>query len=977
MTTIFSSGWENSNGTDATDGSAWTGTWGNPSVTTSPVHHGTYALVCSTGSKYVAKMFTDAATVFVRAYLRITQEPDASLKIDLMKMSGDNADVWQLSFYKASDGTKRLMLTYNFPNQNTTAYHDFSYAVNTWYSVEVKAVMGSANGEYRVYIDGQELIAETGVNTTGRDDMDYFSVGRLYGSGGSVYVDCVVIADSYIGPEGAPASQLAYTAGTSQSINTGVVSSVVTVQVQDSNGNPVTTGATVNLSSSSGGGTFYSDSGGNNQITSVVISSGQSTGNFYYKDTAAGTPTLTASATGLTSAQTQFTIQSSGSGHEATHRANGSDAIAGPLADAAIPNISASKITSGTLNLTSGLTLNNSAGTSGQVLTSSGSGNTPTWETMSHNKINDWDSATSAFLTTVTPSNLNGSGSIPSGWIVPGARVSGDISGNAASITGDIPHTKINDWATATSSFVTSGSTAAFAGLTVNGAVTASNGTGTTGQVLTSSGSGNAPYWQTISGSGGFITSIAQGQPFNVSPTGVLSLNISSPMQISSNTLSMTQANSSTNGYLSSADWTTFNNKQNALTTGNLNGTEHQVNVSDGTGAVIGSGVTLSLPQNIHTGASPTFAGLTVKYLKVGDEGEYAANSIQFEPHDGFHRIAFQELHFWDWSSDPAADMMILSNGQLKLPYTGNSGGLVFGNDTNLYRVTNANILSTDNSFAIGGYQRFYNTGDYLHWTGDESVVWNQHSPSQNKKIHVFCSDVSPYDQGTADAPLLYVDQSIFAENDIMTYGSLGTMSDPQKLATGRGGGGALTMGHGWTHPTNDMPMIYLADYPTFGTLWIKANPSDPDEHFATNWPWGNMELGNLTAHGTVTVYTWANVGTVPLYKGTGNTIGYNQSTLRVKQDITDLTDCSWFYDLKPVNFDWKDQNRAKEGRQFGLIAEEVNALCPQLTWLDSEGKPEGVHYEWLGVPMIVEIKKLRNRVEALENQIKQNRAAA
>jgi hypothetical protein len=39
-----------------------------------------------------------------------------------------------------------------------------------------------------------------------------------------------------------------------------------------------------------------------------------------------------------------------------------------------------------------------------------------------------------------------------------------------------------------------------------------------------------------------------------------------SPLSITSNVLSISQASGSTNGYLSSTDWTTFNNKQNALT---------------------------------------------------------------------------------------------------------------------------------------------------------------------------------------------------------------------------------------------------------------------------------------------------------------------------------------------------------------------------------------------------------------------------
>lgn len=66
--------------------------------------------------------------------------------------------------------------------------------------------------------------------------------------------------------------------------------------------------------------------------------------------------------------------------------------------------------------------------------------------------------------------------------------------------------------------------------------------------------------------------------------------------------LSVSTATASQDGLLSSADWSTFNNKSGPLT-----GTANQVSVSSSTGAA-----TLSLPQNIHTGASPTFAGVTV-----------------------------------------------------------------------------------------------------------------------------------------------------------------------------------------------------------------------------------------------------------------------------------------------------------------------------------------------------------------------------
>ena len=103
-----------------------------------------------------------------------------------------------------------------------------------------------------------------------------------------------------------------FTAGAGQSLFAGQVSNVVTVQLRDQYGNPVTSGVTVGLSSTSGGGKFFSDSAGAHQITSVSIVSGSSMGSFYYSDTVADSPTLTASSTGVTSATTVFTITSSG-----------------------------------------------------------------------------------------------------------------------------------------------------------------------------------------------------------------------------------------------------------------------------------------------------------------------------------------------------------------------------------------------------------------------------------------------------------------------------------------------------------------------------------------------------------------------------------------------------------------------------------------------------------------------------------------
>ncbi len=107
------------------------------------------------------------------------------------------------------------------------------------------------------------------------------------------------------------ATQLKFTAGTSQALYVNQVSSVITVAQQDSSGRGVNAGSalTITLTASSSTGKFYNNAGGTGTpITSVSIASGSSSASFYYQDSAAGSSTITAAFTGLTSATTTFTI---------------------------------------------------------------------------------------------------------------------------------------------------------------------------------------------------------------------------------------------------------------------------------------------------------------------------------------------------------------------------------------------------------------------------------------------------------------------------------------------------------------------------------------------------------------------------------------------------------------------------------------------------------------------------------------------
>jgi hypothetical protein len=82
------------------------------------------------------------------------------------------------------------------------------------------------------------------------------------------------------------------------------------VQLQDQYGNAVAPSSTlaVNLSSTSLGGTFYNVASGGTAITSVSILTSSTFTTFYYQDTTAGLPTITAQTSSDGSASQAETV---------------------------------------------------------------------------------------------------------------------------------------------------------------------------------------------------------------------------------------------------------------------------------------------------------------------------------------------------------------------------------------------------------------------------------------------------------------------------------------------------------------------------------------------------------------------------------------------------------------------------------------------------------------------------------------------
>ncbi len=99
-------------------------------------------------------------------------------------------------------------------------------------------------------------------------------------------------------------------------------------------------------------------------------------------------------------------------------------------------------------------------------------------------------------------------------------------------------------------------------------------------------------------------------------------------------------------------------------------------------------------------------------------------------------------------------------------------------------------------------------------------------------------------------------------------------------------------------------------------------------------------------------------------------------SSRRYKKEIRDMGEASGrVLELRPVTFRFKEESqRGDSDLQFGLIAEEVAEVLPELVVYDGEGRPERVDYRELAPLLLDELQKL---LAALREQQRVNREQA
>lgn len=192
----------------------------------------------------------------------------------------------------------------------------------------------------------------------------------------------------------------------------------------------------------------------------------------------------------------------------------------------------------------------------------------------------------------------------------------------------------------------------------------------------------------------------------------------------------------------------------------------------------------------------------------------------------------------------------------------------------------------------------------------------------------------------------------------------------------GHGSGSNIGAGNGVTTGSRNVAIGYTA-----GTDWRTSDTNNIAIGQGTGVIGDNntMRLGAKSGLGFNTTrafmegvrgVTTGNADAVAVLIDSAGQLGTVSSSMRYKSNIEPMGSVSdRLMNLEPVTFSWKkDQDYTQ---QLGLIAEEVEAVFPELVAYDQQGIPESVKYHELPVLLLNELKKLAARVAELESHLK------
>jgi hypothetical protein len=113
--------------------------------------------------------------------------------------------------------------------------------------------------------------------------------------------------------------------------------------------------------------------------------------------------------------------------------------------------------------------------------------------------------------------------------------------------------------------------------------------------------------------------------------------------------------------------------------------------------------------------------------------------------------------------------------------------------------------------------------------------------------------------------------------------------------------------------------------------------------------------------------------GSQAVYVNSNGKLGAQVSSRRFKDEIKPMEQASEvIYGLEPVSFRYKPEINPGCPPSYGLIAEDVEAIHPDLVLRDKEGKPYSVRYDQVNAMLLNEFLKEHRKIQKLESTVRE-----
>ena len=152
---------------------------------------------------YVRKDFPAQLVIYFRAYVQFLTSPSNGFSQNFMFLEGSPVNIAWVYVYN-DGGTLRWQIQYRTSVGYFYSYAASGPALNTWYSVELYVKIDSVNGEYKLIVNGVQVISITGVdNAFGHNGVTRVIPIIICDEilAATIYFDSIIIADTIVGPD--------------------------------------------------------------------------------------------------------------------------------------------------------------------------------------------------------------------------------------------------------------------------------------------------------------------------------------------------------------------------------------------------------------------------------------------------------------------------------------------------------------------------------------------------------------------------------------------------------------------------------------------------------------------------------------------------------------------------------------------------------------------------------------------------------